>query len=106
MVANSSVSWLRRARAQARALIRLGSTPSSYPGLDVEAALDLWREVRRLPRRQAQAVTLVYLNGLSRREVADVLGCSDETVKTHLSRAKQTLAKRLEIGGDENEPRR
>ncbi len=100
VVANSSVSWFRRAGAQARALIRLGSPPGDNPGLDVEAGLDLWREVRRLPRRQAQAVALVYLIGLGRREVAEVLGCSEETVKTHLSRAKQTLAKRLEMGGD------
>jgi len=100
VVANSSVSWFRRAGAQARALLRLGSTPADCPGLDVEAGLDLWREVRRLPRRQAQAVALVYLDGLSRREVAAVLGCSEETVKTHLSRAKETLAQRLEMGGD------
>ncbi len=100
VVANSSVSWFRRTAAQARALMRLGSPPGDYPGLDVEADLDLWREVRRLPRRQAQTVALVYLNGLSRREVAEVMGCSEETVKTHLSRAKQTLAKRLEMGGD------
>ncbi len=99
VVANSSVSWFRRAGAQARALIRLGSPPGN-PGLDVEAGLDLWQEVRRLPRRQAQSVALVYLSGLGRREVAEVLGCSEETVKTHLSRAKQTLAKRLEMGGD------
>jgi RNA polymerase sigma factor (sigma-70 family) len=100
VVANSSVSWFRRAGAQARALIRFGSTPDSSPRLDVEAELDLWCEVRRLPRRQAQAVALVYLNGLSRREVADALGCSEQTVKTHLSRAKQTLAERLEMRGD------
>jgi RNA polymerase sigma-70 factor (sigma-E family) len=106
VVTNSSVSWLRRARSRARALLRLASTPTSYPGLDIEARLDLWREVRRLPHRQAQAVALVYLDGMSRREVAEVLGCSDETVKTHLSRAKQTLAKRLGIGGNEDEPRR
>ena len=95
VVANNSVSWFRRAGAQAKALVRLGSTAADLPRLDVEAGLDLWREVRRLPRRQAQAVALVYLNGLSRREVAGVLGCSEETIKTHLSRAKRTLATRL-----------
>ncbi len=100
VVANSSMSWLRRTGAHARALIRLGPTLSASRGLDIETELDLWREVRRLPRRQAQTVALVYLNGLSRREVAEVLGCSEETVKTHLSRARQTLAKRLETGGE------
>lgn len=99
VVANNSVSWFRRAAAQARALFRLGVIHVDQPGLDIEVGLDLWREVRRLPRRQAQTVALVYLNGLSRREAAAALGCSEETIKTHLGRAKQTLSVRLRDGG-------
>lgn len=102
VVANSSVSRWRRAAAHARALLRLGATGGNDPpGLDIEARLDLWREVRRLPRRQAQAIALVYLDGLARRDVAEVLGCSEETVKTHLSRARTTLSERLGDGGEE-----
>ena len=82
------------------AVLRLGAGEQEHPGLDIEAGLDLWQEVRRLPRRQAQAIALVYLNGLARRDVAEVLGCSEETVKTHLDRARKTLSERLGSGGE------
>ena len=55
----------------------------------------MWDAVRRLPHRQAQAVALTYLEGLSVEEVGLVLGCSEGTVKTHLKRGRATLAKRL-----------
>jgi RNA polymerase sigma-70 factor (ECF subfamily) len=100
VVANGSLSWFRRGAAQARAMLRLGTSNTDHRELDVEAELDLWREVRQLPRRQAQTVALMYLNGLSRRDVAQVLGCSEETVKTHLDRAKKTLSARLKDGGE------
>jgi RNA polymerase sigma-70 factor (ECF subfamily) len=100
VVANSAVSWLRRAAAHTRAVLRLGAAYEVRAGLDVEAGLDLWREVRRLPRRQAQTIALVYLDGLARRDVAEVLGCSEETVKTHLDRARATLSERLGHGGE------
>jgi RNA polymerase sigma-70 factor (ECF subfamily) len=55
----------------------------------------VWAEVRRLPRRQAQVVALRYVLDLELREIADVLGCSVGAVKTHLNRARQTLALRV-----------
>ncbi len=73
VVANRSVSWLRRVAVHAKVIVRLGQTPGDQHGLDAEVGLDLWREVRRLPRRQAQTVALIYLDGLSRRDTAAVL---------------------------------
>ena len=95
IVANRSVSRFRRSVAEARAVLRLSGAGADREGLINEAALDVWREVRRLPPRQAQAVALTYLHDLSRRAVAEVLGCSEETVKTHLDRGRRTLATRL-----------
>jgi RNA polymerase sigma-70 factor (ECF subfamily) len=68
--------------------------------VDVADSIDVWGAVRQLPRRQAQVVALTYLHDLSRRQVAEVLGCAEETVKTHLDRARVTLAERLEHPGD------
>ena len=101
IVANRSVSRFRRGVVEARALLRLRPTRSEESDFQVDASVDLWREVRRLPRRQAQTIALTYLHDLARQDVAEILGCSEETVKTHLERARRTLADRLTShGGD------
>lgn len=106
-VANRAVSRFRKIRNEAKALLRL-----SHPGpvrTDQPADLDVWNEVRRLPRRQAQVVVLTYFVDLPRSEVADTLECSEDTVKTHLRKARKTLAGRLGASleldeGHTNEP--
>ncbi|HEX7165973.1 MAG TPA: sigma factor-like helix-turn-helix DNA-binding protein, partial [Acidimicrobiales bacterium] len=96
-VANRSVSRFRRATAEARALVRIGRADAAEPELSAET-ITLWAEVRRLPRRQAQALALQHVDGRSVREVAEILGCSENTVKTHVLRAKKSLAARLREG--------
>jgi RNA polymerase sigma-70 factor (ECF subfamily) len=95
IVANRAVSRFRRVAAETRALLRLNSQTPDVSRVELEDGLDVWREVRRLPRRQAQVIALTYLDDLSRREVAEILDCGEETVKTHLERARRTLANRL-----------
>lgn len=96
VVSNRSVSRFRKTAAERRATERHERTGerSIDPIEDLDA--DLWDAVRDLPKRQAQSIALTYLLGLPRREVADTLGCSEETVKTHLHRARRTLATRLD----------
>lgn len=98
VVANNSWSYLRRKKAEARALSR--SVPSveqiRVDELPADSA-ELWAEVRKLPSRQAQAVALYYVGGLTMVEVGETLGCSKETVNTHLRRARSTLARRLGV---------
>lgn len=100
VVANRSVSTFRRATAETKALLRLATGAQRRAVLDPAESVDIWREVRRLPHRQAQVVALTYLDGATRREVAEILGCSEETVKTHLQRARQTLSNRLNVEGE------
>ena len=95
VVANRAVSWFRRRAAEARALVRLGHPDGDDLGLDAEA-LELWNEVRRLPRRQAQAIALHYLDQRKIPEIGLILGCSENTVKTHLQRGRDALACRLD----------
>lgn len=98
IVANKSVSRWRRKSAEARAMLLLGNSTSlpPEPHLSAETA-DLWRQVRALPKRQAQVLALTYIDGLPTQEVGEVLGCSAATVKTHLQRGRATLAKRLGV---------
>ncbi len=95
IVANRSVSRYRRVAGETKALFRLSSQTRQISHLELDDGLDVWREVRRLPRRQAQVVALTYLEDLPRRAVAEILECGEETVKTHLERARRTLASPL-----------
>jgi RNA polymerase sigma factor (sigma-70 family) len=70
------------------------------PGADVDSGVDLWRAVRRLPRRQQQAAVLYYVLDLSVSEVASVMGCRDGTVKAHLARAREALHRTMEVRGE------
>ncbi len=51
--------------------------------------------VRRLPRRQRDCITLRYFEEFSIDRVADTLGLSPNSVKTHLRRALDHLARLL-----------
>lgn len=53
------------------------------------------RAVETLPDKQRATLILAYYQQLSYQEVAQVLGCSVGTVKTQMSRALGTLARRL-----------
>lgn len=98
VVANRSVSLFRRSLAQARALARLGRGPSV--GEMSPDAVDVWRAVRRLPNRQAQAIALFYLEDHSLADIARILDCAEETIRTHLRRGRKTLAGWLELKED------
>lgn len=94
-VANRSVSTFRRLRTEAKYRFRLTEPEAADASADVPAGVDVWNEVRRLPVRQAQVIALTYFADLSRAEVAETLQCSEDTVKTHLRRARKTLSERL-----------
>jgi RNA polymerase sigma factor (sigma-70 family) len=95
VVANGARSWFRRRAAEARALLRIGRHDFTVPPVDAEADL-IWREVRRLPARQAQALALRYLDGQDVASIARILECSENTVYTHLRRGRAALAPRLQ----------
>ena len=94
VLANKSVSRFRRLGAESRALLRLGHKPPAPPQLSAES-VEVWEAVRSLPKRQAQAIALTYLEDLSLQEVGEILECSPFTVKTHLQRGRAALAKRF-----------
>ncbi len=56
----------------------------------------LSQALRRLPARQREAFTLRVLEELDVANTARVMGCSEGSVKTHLSRAREALQKYLE----------
>jgi RNA polymerase sigma-70 factor (ECF subfamily) len=63
---------------------------------DVQSYADMAAAVRQLPQRQREAFMLRMLEGLDVAETARAMGCSEGSVKTHLSRAMHALRGQLE----------
>ena len=102
VTANLATSRLRRLAAEARALGQLRQrrlpTPEVLPE-DVEAFL---AALRRLPRRQAQAAALRYVDDLPVAEVAAVMGCATGTAKAHLHAARRRLLAELHLDQEDD----
>jgi DNA-directed RNA polymerase specialized sigma24 family protein len=93
-------AWVRRValRQAVRAARRARHVPQfSRAGVSCECdeVLDVRAAVASLPPAQRAAVVLRYLHDLPVAEVARTLGCSEGTAKTHLFRARKSLAARL-----------
>lgn len=93
---NRATSFHRKRGAEWRALTRLGGRAGedTIPELTPQAT-EVWDEVRRLPRRQAQATVLYYVDQLTVEEIGEVMGCSSGAVKSHLHRARSQLSRSL-----------
>ena len=66
------------------------------PQSDCEERMSLWSAVMRLPEEQRAVVTLFYYEDLPIRAISEVLGVTQGTVKTRLSRARGRLRQMLD----------
>lgn len=102
VTANLATSRLRRLAAEARAMGRLRQRREPAPEVLPEDVETFLAAVRRLPRRQAQAAALRYVNDLSVAEVAAVMGCATGTAKAHLHAARQRLLAELHLDQEDD----
>lgn len=94
VVINRAISFRRRAVVERRAMQRVRGTRTA--SIEIELAdEELWQALRELSPRQAQVLALVYVEDQPISEVARILDLGDETVRTHLKRGRQALARRL-----------
>jgi len=93
---NTALSYLRKRKLRevGELIRRLGRPVEDDP---IDRVLDgaVFREIRKLPPKQAAAVVLRHLHGYSNREIAASLGEPESTVATRLMVAKRTLRARL-----------
>ena len=102
-VVNECRSQLRRRsvarRTPVAALSALTSTVDDGPGHDTRMAdrAVVLAALERLPQRQRECVVLRWYLDLSERDIAEALGVSAGSVKTHLHRGLAALAEHLEV---------
>jgi RNA polymerase sigma-70 factor, ECF subfamily len=96
---NRAISRWRRRTAEERALRKVANARDSLGKLpDTEDPL--WAAVRQLPPRQAQVISLMFIDDLTIERTAETLGISSGAVKSHLHRARTTLATMLRAEDD------
>jgi RNA polymerase sigma-70 factor (sigma-E family) len=95
MVVNEFLSWRRRRAARLVPLSAETLDTLMPPAPDQAAGRDerdaMLRLIATLPPRQRAVIALRFYEDMSVHEIADVLGCREVTVRTHLSRALATL---------------
>ena len=92
--------WRRRERTAAVSRFPEGRELAT-PDVTDEVTRRAWllQALHALPLRQRATVILRYVEGMSERETAAVLGCSEGTVKSQSARALGTLRNYLDRTG-------
>jgi RNA polymerase sigma factor (sigma-70 family) len=94
---NTAISHRRKEqiRSLPSILRRLGAPPPTPDPADQAQSRAVLGELRRLPPKQAAALTLRYYHGYSNREIALALGVSERTVGQRIADALAALRSRL-----------
>ncbi len=125
ILSNATLDWFRRQKVRNAVFMNIGDLEAAVDdddsgdfnlleslrsdnggteGADDSAArteilAQIEDEVGKLPARQREAFLLRYWEELDVAETAAAMGCSEGSVKTHCSRAVQSLAKALQSRG-------
>jgi RNA polymerase sigma-70 factor (sigma-E family) len=92
VVVNQYVSWWRRPSSR-ESLLTLRDEPAWDGRLEEIAEHGrVWRAVLSLPRRQRAVVVLRYYEDMTEAQIAETLGISPGTVKSHAHTAVRRLA--------------
>jgi RNA polymerase sigma-70 factor (ECF subfamily) len=87
---NKALKAVGRRRLPPEAAVPASAEPPDGPRLDLEASLT------RLSPDQRATVELAYFFGYSYREIAEIMHCPENTVKTRMFHARRALRQLLE----------
>lgn len=88
-------SWLRRVVLSSRAIPQTASRSAEQEAIDGLVTERLWIDVMRLPRKLRETLLLHAHHGLPHKEIANLLGVSEGTVKSRLHRARAAVSRML-----------
>ncbi|MCT2586268.1 SigE family RNA polymerase sigma factor [Actinophytocola gossypii] len=95
MITNEYLSWRRRRAsrtiASTHATLDALATPTADPAGPYAERDAMRARIAALPRKQRAAILLRYYEDYPDAQIAEVLGCSAGTVRSHISRALATL---------------
>jgi RNA polymerase sigma-70 factor (sigma-E family) len=95
VLATTAISWWRGRPYRERPVERLPDGPGTD---ELGAAIErdaMWARLRALPVKQRAVLVLRYYEGMAEAEIAEVLGVSRGTVKSHTARAITALRRAL-----------
>lgn len=103
---NANLSWWRRRPWREELTDTLPERAADGPGAEVGVDLRdaVWTALAGLPARQRSVLVLRYYEGLTEREIADLLHCSVGTVKSAASRALDKLRALPELKDESPRP--
>lgn len=92
VAANLVRSRGRRVRSEWKVRVRLEASSQVRDPEPLPYELErFWAAVRELPRQQALAIALHFLEDRQPSEMGEILGCSPGTARVHLHRARKRL---------------
>lgn len=97
---NTHISWWRRRKVDEYPTDDIPDQPVADTSASSEIRDSLRRAIDRLPQRMRAAVVLRFFEDMTEAEVADVLGVSQGTVKSTVSRAVAKLRCDAELFSD------
>jgi RNA polymerase sigma-70 factor (sigma-E family) len=98
MLVNAHVSWRRKRSSGevADGAERVDRADRVDIGAEAVERDAVWRLINRLPPNQRVAIVLRFYEDLDDADIAEILGCSPATVRTHLMRGIAALRQRLD----------
>jgi len=99
-IVNTHISWWRRRRVDEYPTDVIPDQPAADNSGNSELHDTLQRAIDKLPQRMRAAVVLRYFEDMSEAEVADILGVSQGTVKSTVSRAVAKLRTDADLMAD------